>query len=311
MRKTRLLALVSLFLFSSVSLLSQSNELRVLVENANLYLEPDTNSKILATVKKDAILFVAMTWKDNWYYVSFKPEKSKFSIMGFVESSNVERISNVKEKKDVAKVEIIPKKKEKIETGKPKEIQEIQPIKREDTRKDSITQKKEFSNTKKEKKNTFLARVDYFSPSEEMFKTVYGSGPNYGGEIMVSLWKGISIYFGASVFSKKGEMTPLGDETTINIIPVELGILYKFSKTKINPYIGAGLGYYSLSEESYLGKVTANNVGFFGQLGLAINLTGAFVIDINAKYSLCDVEINEIKNNIGGIRIGMGIGFNF
>lgn len=311
MKKNRLLALVTLLLFSSVSLLSQSNELRVLVEKANLYLEPDTNSKILATVEQDAILFVVMTWKDNWYYGSFKPEKSKFSIMGFVEASNVEKFINVQEKRDVSKVKIVPKKKKEIETKELKEIQEIQPIKQEDIRKDIITQKKEFPVTDKEKKNTFLVRVDYFSPSEDMFKTVYGSGPNFGGEIMVSLWKGISIHFGASVFSKKGEMTPLGDETTINIIPVELGILYKFSKTKINPYLGAGLGYYSLSEESFLGKVTANNVGFFGQLGVVINLTGAFVIDFNAKYSLCDVEIDEIKNNIGGIRIGMGIGICF
>ncbi len=311
MKKTRLLVLVSLFLFSSVFLLSQSNELRVLVEKANLYLEPDTNSKILATVEKDAIFFIAMTWKDNWYYVSFKPEKSKFSIMGFVESSNVEKLINVQEKQDVAKVEIVPKKKEKIETGKPQEIRKIQPIKPEDIRKDSITQQKEFPGTDKEKKITFLVRVDYFSPSEDMFKTVYGGGPNYGGEIIASLWKGISIYFGASVFSKTGEMTPLGEETKINIIPIELGILFKFSKTKIKPYIGGGLGYYSLSEESFLGKVTASDIGFFGQLGVVINLTENFVIDIKAKYNLCNVEIDEIKNNIGGIKIGVGIGLNF
>ncbi len=311
MKKIRLLTLLSLFLFSSVSLLSQSNELRVLVEKANLYLEPDTNSQILATVEKDAILVVAMTWKDNWYYVSFKPEKSKFSIMGFVESSSVEKFINAQEKQDVAKVKVVPQKEKEIETKELKEIQDIQPIKPEEIKKSPTTKQKEFPDTQKKKIFTFLARVDYFSPSEDIFKTVYGGGPNYGGEIMVSLWKGISIHFGASVFSKKGEMTPLGDETTINIIPVELGILYKFSKTKINPYIGAGLGYYSLSEESYLGKVTANNVGFFSQLGVAINLTGAFVIDFNAKYSLCDVEIDEIKNNIGGIRIGGGIGLNF
>jgi len=311
MKKTRLLALVTLLLFSSVSLLSQTFELRVLFDKANLYLEPDTNSKILATVEKDAILFIVMTWKDNWYYVSFKPEKSKFSIMGFVESSNVEKFYDVKEKQDVAKVKIVPKEKEKIETRKPKEIQEIQPIKPEDIRKDSITQQIEFPDTDKEKNFTFLGRVDYFSPTEEIFKTVYSDGLNYGGEITVSLWKGISIYFGASVFSKKGEMTPLGEETTINIIPIELGVVYKFSKTKINPYIGAGLGYYSLSEESFLGKVTANNIGYFGQLGVVINLIKAFVIDINAKYNLCDVKIGEIKNNIGGIRIGMGIGFCF
>lgn len=311
MKKTRLLALVSLFLFSSVSLLSQSNELRVLVEKANLYLEPDTNSQILATVEKDAILYIVTSWKDNWYYVSYKSEKSKFSIMGFVESSNVERFYDVKEKKDVAKVKIVPKEKEKIETRKPKKIQEIQPIIPEDIRKDSITQQIEFSDTQKKKIFTFLARIDYFSPSEDMFKTVYGGSPNYGGEIMASLWKGISIYFGASYFSKTGEMTPLGEETKINIIPIELGILFKFSKTKIKPYIGGGLGYYSLSEESFLGKVTASDIGFFGQLGVVINLTENFVIDIKAKYNLCNVEIDEIKNNIGGIKIGVGIGLNF
>lgn len=309
MKKTRLLALVTLLLFSSVSLLSQAFELRVLVNKTSLYLEPDTNSQILATVDKDTILNIVMSWKDNWYYVSFKPEKSKFSIKGFVESSNVEKFSNIQEKQDVAKVKIVPE--EKIETRKPLEIQEIQSIKPEDTKKDSILQQIEFPGSDKEKKNTFLLRVDYFSPTKTIFKDIYNGGINYGGEIIASLWKGISISFGASVFSKKGKMTPFGDETTITIIPVELGILYKFSKTTIKPYLGAGLGYYNLSEESYLGKVTASNIGYFGQIGVAINLTKAFVFDINAKYSLCDVKISEIKNNIGGIRIGMGIGLCF
>lgn len=168
-----------------------------------------------------------------------------------------------------------------------------------------------FPDEEKKKTFTFLIRADYFLPTEQLFKDVYEGGLKYGGEITASLWKGISIYFGASYFSKTGEMIPQGEETTINIIPIEFGVLFKFSKTKINPYIGAGLGYYSLSEESFLGKVTANNVGYFGQLGISINLIEAFVIDIKAKYNLCNVEIDEIINNIGGITIGVGIGFCF
>ncbi len=75
--------------------------------------------------------------------------------------------------------------------------------------------------------------------------------------------------------------------------------------------VGAGVGYYSLSEESFLGKVTGSNVGFFGQLGVAINLIESIVIDISAKYNLCNVTIDDIENNIGGITIGGGFGFNF
>ena len=168
-----------------------------------------------------------------------------------------------------------------------------------------------FFGVEKMKRVTVLARVDYFSPSEEIFSEVYTSGINYGGEITVSLLKGISLSIGASLFSKKGEMTPLGEETTISIMPVELGVLYRFSKTKISPYLGGGVGYYTLSEESYLGEVNANGVGYFGQLGMAIHLGKAFVIDLNAKYNLCNITIGEIENNIGGIRAGMGMGFCF
>jgi len=180
-----------------------------------------------------------------------------------------------------------------------------------DIKKASIAQSIEFFEKEKRKKFTFIIRVDYFLPTEEIFKNVYENGINYGGEITASLLKGISLYIGASLFSKTGKMIPQGEGTEINIIPIELGVLLKFSKTKIKPYVGGGVGYYSLSEESFLGKVTAANTGFFGQLGVTINLTEDFVIDIKGKYNFCDVEIDAIKNNIGGITIGGGIGLNF
>lgn len=181
----------------------------------------------------------------------------------------------------------------------------------EDIRKESITLQQIYFENKKEKKITVLVRADYFLPTEQLYKDVYGSGIHIGGEVTYSIWKAISIYFGASLFSKKGAMIPFEEETTISIIPIELGALYSFSTDKIKPYIGGGVGYYSLSEESFLGKVTGGGVGFFGQLGVGINLINSIVIDISAKYNFSNVTIGAVENNIGGIRIGMGIGASF
>jgi opacity protein-like surface antigen len=175
----------------------------------------------------------------------------------------------------------------------------------------SITRKPEYSPSEERKKFTVLVRLGYFSPTEQIFKDVYGSSFSYGGEVRATLWKGISIFFGVSVLSNKGKMTLLEEETKLTIVPIELGVLYKFSIKTINPYIGAGLGYHILSEESFLGKVTDNKLGFFGQAGVAINMMKAFVIDLNAKYNFCNAKPGEIEENIGGISIGLGVGYSF
>jgi len=184
------------------------------------------------------------------------------------------------------------------------------PAKKEISQK-ARTKKTEYSLNKERKKFTVLVRLGYFSPSEQIFKDVYGSSISYGGEVIARLWKGIHIFFGVSVLSNKGKMTLMEEETKISIMPLELGVLYKFSIKKINPYIGAGLGYHILSEESFLGKVTDNKLGFFGQAGLAINMMKALVIDLNAKYNFCNAQPGELEENIGGIRIGLGIGYSF
>lgn len=181
----------------------------------------------------------------------------------------------------------------------------------EDIRKESTAFQEIFFDKKEKNKSVVLVRADYFLPSDQLYKDVYGGGFQFGGEIVIPIWKGISLYLGAGFFSKKGAMIPFGEETTISLIPVEFGILYKFSKSKINPYVGAGAGYYSLSEESFLGKVTGGNVGFFGQAGVSVELSKFFVIDISAKYNVCNLTIDAIENNIGGIRIGMGFGVGF
>lgn len=291
MQKTRLLFIVFLLLFSTVSLLSQTYELRVIVEKANLYLEPYITSQILETVEKDTILFIVMRWKDDWYYVSFKPEKRKFPIMGFVESSNVERFFVVQEKQDVTKVEVIPKKKEEIEIRELQEIQEIQPVKPEEK-----DYKKEF----------------------KLITLSSGLGQSYGGigvfaqlntEIGVSFHGGVG-YFPSSFISQ--DYFELLDDQIL----FSGGIKYYFFTTKnFRPYLNLQFGGIGIEEEviTFFGIPFVNTQktlwgpsilgGVEIKLG-AIGFVGAFGV----SYSLTKIDWSE-QNTFMTFDLGMLVYF--
>ena len=336
MKKIIIVITIFMFLVTNI-LLSKNKYVKVTADNANIYIHSSVKSYLMKTVKKGTILNVFSVWKGDSRWINIRYR----SLSGFVKTSQVTFVELQqatigkkapskkkpvqKEQKKKKVEEKLLKKSENRETiVEKKPPSEKKPVQKEQKKKKVeekllrksknrklITKQQKSPDIKKNKKFILLVRVDNYSPSEKIFKDIYGGGINYGGEIKISLWKGISMNFSFSIFSKKGEMTLLGEETKVNIIPIELGVLYKFLKKKINPYIGAGMGYYTFSEQSFLGKVTANNVGYFGQLGVTIYPTKSFLIDINAKYNFCNVKVGEIKSNIGGIRIGLGMGFCF
>jgi hypothetical protein len=85
---------VSLFIFLSGPLLSQSKKLRVTAETASIYLNPDEGSFVVATVKKGTIMTLrnARKFKRTWYQVLFLPEKSKTTKSGYIHDSSVEQL---------------------------------------------------------------------------------------------------------------------------------------------------------------------------------------------------------------------------
>ncbi|UCC41209.1 MAG: outer membrane beta-barrel protein [Candidatus Aminicenantes bacterium] len=154
-------------------------------------------------------------------------------------------------------------------------------------------------------------KTSYFAPSEQIFKDVYGSGMTIGGEIGITLWKGLGIWAGADYFSRKGELTFTEESTKIQIIPLYAGIRYQFQQEKIAPYIGLGIGYFRFKETNPIGKVEEGDIGYIGQVGCLFKVVGSLFFDIKGSYSYCKAKPMDIKADMGGLKAGIGIGFEF
>ena len=129
------------------------------------------------------------------------------------------------------------------------------------------------------------AKGSYYQPTDQYFKDIYGSGMTYGGEIGITLWKGIGIWAGGDYFSKKGELTFTEESTEIKIIPLYAGIKYQLREGKIAPYIGLGIGYFQYKETNPLGKVDKGDIGYIGQVGCLFKIIGGLFFDIKGSYS--------------------------
>lgn len=88
-----IILLILLLSFFSGPLLADKKLLRVSSETADIYLNPDKNSPIVATVKKGTLLTLRYTrkFKRVWNQVIFTSEKSGMKA-GYVHDSDVERL---------------------------------------------------------------------------------------------------------------------------------------------------------------------------------------------------------------------------
>lgn len=159
------------------------------------------------------------------------------------------------------------------------------------------------------------AKGTYFRPSDKNFKAVYDSGKfeewiTYGGEIGITLGKGVGLWAGGSYFNKKGKLTVTEEETEIQITPFYGGIKFRSAKSSVSPYLGVGVGYFQYKEENRIGKVSKGSMGYIGQIGLLFR-AGVIVIDFQASYSYCKVKPVEVEADLGGFQAGIGLGFEF
>jgi len=152
----------------------------------------------------------------------------------------------------------------------------------------------------------------YFQPSDQVFKDVYGGGTYIGGEINITLMKGVSLWAGAQMFSKTGLTTFTQEETEIQITPIYGGIRFRVPDKKVSPYLGLGVGYFGYKESSpMIGEVSKGDIGYIGQLGVLVNVIGPIFLDLKGSYSYCKVQPLGVEANIGGIQVTGGFGFGF
>lgn len=154
-------------------------------------------------------------------------------------------------------------------------------------------------------------KIGYFSPSEQVFKDVYGCGMTFGGEVDIALWKRISVWAGGDYFSRNGELTFTEESTEIQIIPFYAGIRYRLREGRIAPYIGLGIGYFQFKETNPIGKVEEGNIGYIGQAGCLFKVAKSFFLDVKGSYSYSKAKPMEIEADMGGFKAEIGIGFEF
>ena len=155
------------------------------------------------------------------------------------------------------------------------------------------------------------AKGNYCQPTDQYFKDIYGSGITYGGEIGIILWKWIGVWAGGDYFNKKGKMTFTEEETKIQITPIYGGIRFQLPNSSISPYLGFGFGYFQYKETNPIGKVEKGDIGYIGQVGCIFKIKGALFFDINGSYSYCKVKPVDIEADLGGLKAGIGLGFEF
>ena len=158
---------------------------------------------------------------------------------------------------------------------------------------------------------TIELKGQYFFPSEEAFRDIYGGGLMYGGELSIRIWKGLGVWLGGGYLSREGELTFTKEETNLEIIPLGGGLKYTLAVKPFQLYLGAGLNYYLYKESNPIGDVSDRGLGYTARIGSYIKVIKGFLIDLYLNYSYCQLLPADFEINIGGLEAGIGIGYSF
>ena len=154
-------------------------------------------------------------------------------------------------------------------------------------------------------------RAHYFSPSEQIFRDIYGGGVMYGGEVSIEFWKNLQFWLGGNYYSGDGELTFTKEETSLQIIPIGGGLRYKLPVEIFSFHVGVGINYNLYKESNILGEVNEGGIGYVGKIGVMIKVVKGLIFDMFGEYSYCKMTPADFTINIGGIAAGIGLGYIF
>jgi len=149
-----------------------------------------------------------------------------------------------------------------------------------------------------------------FSPSDEIFKTVYGSGPVYGGEFRLHVKGGFYLALEGGYFKKTGKLTVTQDPTTMTIFPIDAMAVFHALSGHIMPYVGAGAAACQYTEKNIIGKVNEWGYGFAVCGGVTARWR-SIGIDARVKYGSVKVKPLEDDVNLGGLTFSIAAGYIF
>ncbi len=280
-RIIRVIILTTVLFYSAPEVFSQDKGLKANAERTNIYLERDMSSTAIDTGEKRTtlILFQPEKTRKIWHDVFSLSEKSSAYLSGVSQAPSVEMIPALK-----------PATSGRLEPQREREMKP-EPV--------------------EERRSYIKAGVNYFRPSKQIFRDIYGNGVMYRAEICIGIWRGLELWMAGGYFSKNGKLSFTDEGTKLQILPVGWGIKYVSTKGNINYYTGIGLNYYQVKEINPIGDVSKGRLGLGGEIGAFTRITGGLIIDFRMDYYYCKMELANRKIDIGGLTVGIGLGYEF
>ncbi|MFC2164893.1 hypothetical protein ACFLT2_07855 [Acidobacteriota bacterium] len=161
------------------------------------------------------------------------------------------------------------------------------------------------------RKHSVKVGVIYFMPSEQSFKDIYGSGLGYGGELNFGLSESISVWIIGNSYTSEGSLPVTEEATTLSLVALGGGPKFRFSQTRVSPYLGIGPVVYFYKEENPIGMAEGTGIGLIGQIGCSFQVAGGLILDASLNYTYCQVQPQNVKANVGGLQLGLSIGYTF
>jgi opacity protein-like surface antigen len=154
-------------------------------------------------------------------------------------------------------------------------------------------------------------RLAYFSPADADFRSIYGGGPLFAGELSIRLAPKFNLWLEGVYFGRTGSLSYTHEETRLSLVPVGLGVSYRILPGQIFPYAGAGIRLVFFREKNVLGDVKDAALGATVRAGLAVALSSRLGADLRVAYSLGQMQPADFKFSVGGLELGAGLAYSF
>lgn len=164
------------------------------------------------------------------------------------------------------------------------------------------------------------ARVGYFYPYSPFVRKIYHKNHRieYEFEGAYLFCNPYSVWVNFNSYNANGHSKGLKEGTSIYIRPFSVGFKYDFVRTRnANLYAGAGLTYTRAKTHEHQHTedidrhVQKSEFGGVIKSGVLMSLPYCFIADLFADYYFTKLHTVRGFQNVGGLRVGLGIGTSF
>lgn len=151
----------------------------------------------------------------------------------------------------------------------------------------------------------------FFYPTEKIFRDIYQSGAQFGGEVIYTFWYNYGVFLRGNYFRQDGELSFTKDKTTVKIMPIILGFRYHVTGRRLEGYLDLGVGLFHFEEENPIGQASLNKLGYAVSGGVSVFIYRGFYLGWRVDYTYCRVKPFELEAQISGLSLGINIGYRF